>query len=61
MTAFDRDQLDKACRKRNEIVAKGGNPPKNISPAVLAEKYGVTVGEVLNRLKELSVQCQVRK
>ncbi len=54
MTEFDKSQLDKLCRKRNEIVARGGNPPKKLKPSELAQKSGISEQEVINRMRELS-------
>ena len=48
MTSYFNEQLDRACRKINECQAAGAK-----LPAYLAEKYNVTVQEIINRCQEL--------
>lgn len=54
MSEYDRTQLDKALRKRAEIVRAKRNPPPELHVAALAAKYGISEQEVVNRANELN-------
>lgn len=54
MSEFNAAQLDKALRKRAEIVRAKRNPPPELHVAALAAKYGISQREVVNRANELN-------